>query len=75
MQIDEFKEERIERIIQMADRIVEGKKRKLLQEERKKRRKTEECSADNNDNNVDITIDKESIINQEIANIKPITRY
>ena len=75
MQIDEFKEERIERIIQMADRIVEGKKRKLLQEERKKRRKTEECSADNNDNDVDITIDKESIINQEIANIKPITRY
>jgi len=74
MQIDEFKEERIERIIQMADRIVEGKKRKLLQEERKKRRKTEECSADNNDNDVDITIDKESIINQEIANIKPITR-
>jgi len=76
MQIEEFKEERIERIHQMADRIVEGKKRKLLQEERKKRRKTEEGSGDANDDDIkeDIVVDKESIINQEIANIKPITR-
>ena len=60
----------------MADRIVEGKKRKLLQEERKKRRKTEEGSGDVNDDDIkeDIVVDKDSIINQEIANIKPITR-
>ena len=60
----------------MADKIVEGKKRKLLQDERKKRRKTEEGSIDNIDEDIieDIVVDKESIINQEIANIKPITR-
>ena len=60
----------------MSDKIVEGKKRKLFQEEKKKRRKTEEGSALSNadDFKEDIIVDKESIINQEIANIKPITR-
>ena len=68
-QIDKFKEEKIARIQSMADKIVEGKRKKQLQGLRKKRK------IDDNDELIpEPIIDKELVINQEIASIKPITR-
>ncbi len=57
----------------MADKIVEGKRNKLLQKARQKRK------IDNNDELVPepepiIDGERELVINQEITNIKPITR-
>lgn len=53
----------------MADKILEGKRKKQFQEARKKRK------IDDNDELVPKPIiDKELVINQEIASIKPITR-
>ena len=80
-QIEEFKAERIERIHAMADKIVEGKRKKLLQEGSRKRKLKELEDEDNlesedkaNKNEEDVTLDKDMIISQEIASIKPITR-
>ena len=67
-QIDEFKEERIARIHGMADKIVEGKRKKMLQEATKRRK------IDDNEQIPEPIVDKKLIINQEIASIKPITR-
>ena len=65
-QIEEFKAERIERIQSIADKIIEGKRKKMLQEMSKRRKLDEEQSEP--------VVDREGVINQEIANIKPITR-
>lgn len=59
-QIEEFKEERKEEIMRMADKIVEGKRKKLAA-----KRKAEEA---------EVEVDREAIIRQEIARIRPITR-
>ena len=56
-QIDEFKAEKMARIQSMADKIIEGKRKKLKQEERKNDDKEEPEPT---------TIDEELIINQEI---------
>jgi len=72
-QIDEFKEERIARIHGMAEKIVEGKRKKMLQEARKKR-KTDDDSDPIAEFEPEPVVDKELVINQEIASIKPITR-
>ena len=71
-QIDEFKEERIARIHDMAEKIVEGKRKKILQEAKKKRKTDDESDPITDPEPV---VDKELVINQEIASIKPITRY
>eukprot|EP00092_Neocalanus_flemingeri_P028604 GFUD01031061.1.p1 GENE.GFUD01031061.1~~GFUD01031061.1.p1 ORF type:complete len:334 (+),score=109.71 GFUD01031061.1:51-1004(+) len=97
-QIEEFKEERIEVINKMADKIVAGKKRKKLEQLKKKRkfdgmrlqtekrRKLEGCEASDpqvvdlsSDEETEkseelIKIDRNSVISQEIAKIKPISR-
>ena len=69
-QIDEFKEEKFARIQSMADKIVEGKRKKQLQGARKKRK------IDDNDDELvpEPILDEKLVINQEIASIKPITR-
>jgi len=59
-QIEEFKEERKEEILRIADKIVDGKRKKLAA-----KRKAEEA---------EVEVDKEAIIRQEIARIRPITR-
>ena len=56
----------------MAEKIVEGKRKKMLQEARKKR-KTDDDSDPIAE--PEPFVDKELVINQEIASIKPITRY
>ena len=59
-QIEEFKEERKEEIMRMADKIVDGKRKKLAA-----KRKADEA---------EVEVDREAIIRQEIAKIRPITR-
>ena len=51
----------------MADKIVEGKRKKMLQEATRKRKIDEQSPEP-------VLVDKELVINQEIASIKPITR-
>ena len=58
----------------MAEKIVEGKRKKMLQEARKKR-KTYDDSDPIAEFEPEPVVDKELVINQEIASIKPITRY
>ena len=58
-QIDEFKAEKMARIQSMADKIIEGKRKKLKQEERKKGKNDDKDEPEP-------TIDEELIINQEI---------
>ena len=58
----------------MAEKIVEGKRKKMLQEARKKR-KTDDDSDPIAEFEPEPVVDKELVINQEIASIKPITRY
>ena len=52
----------------MAEKIVEGKRKKMLQEATKKRK------IDDIEQIPEPVVDKKLIINQEIASIKPITR-
>ena len=52
-QIEEFKEERKEEIMRMADKIVDGKRKKLAA-----KRKAEEA---------EVEVDREAIIRQDIA--------
>ena len=52
-QIEEFKEERKEEIMRMADKIVDGKRKKLAA-----KRKAEEAEVD---------VDREAVIRQDIA--------
>ena len=54
----------------MADKIVEGKRKKKLMEATRKRKIDEDEKIPE-----PVVIDKELIINQEIASIKPITRW
>ena len=56
----------------MAEKIVEGKRKKMLQEAKKKRKTDDESDPITDPEPV---VDKELVINQEIASIKPITRY
>jgi len=76
-QIEEFRTERKEVIIKMADKIVEGKKKKL--------KKTMDTKAEVTEDNIsnggaamkidgNELVDREMIIKQEMAKIKPITR-
>jgi len=59
-QIEEFKQERKEEILRMADKIVEGKRKKL--------------AAKRKADGEEVVLDREEIIKQEIARIRPITR-
>ena len=53
----------------MADKIVEGKRKKMLQESTRKRKMDDIEKIPES-----VVVDKELVINQEIASIKPITR-
>ena len=76
LQVEEFKTERIERIKQMADKIVEGKRKKLQSENQRKKLKANNAASvvtiDDDDKTEEI--DANEIIDKEIANIKPISR-
>jgi len=79
-QIDEFKAERTQKIYSIADKIVEGKRKKMLQEGKEPKKQQKVASnisgkqSDEQKQSVSENLDRETIINQEIANIKPITR-
>jgi len=77
-QIDEFKAERTEKIYSIADKIVAGKRKKMLQEEKELKKQkiaaSEKEKHADDDQSVRDNLDRETIINQEIANIKPISR-
>ena len=54
----------------MADKIVEGKRKKMLMEATRKRKIDDDEKIPE-----PVVVDKELIINQEIASIKPISRW
>ena len=67
-----------QKIYSIADKIVAGKRKKMLQEEKELKKQKiassdKEKHADDDQSGRD-NLDRETIINQEIANIKPISR-
>jgi len=70
-QVEIFKEEKTKNILSFADRIVEGKKKKLMNKLKKKM--SIEANKEDSDKNI-IKIDREEVIREEIEKIKPISR-
>ena len=96
-QVELYKEERKTQILEMADKIVEGKKRKMVERIKNKRKyhkmrleaEVKEKRGDGGEEQVVVLssdeeaeeepeglvkIDKDSVISQEIAKIRPINR-
>ena len=64
-------------IHKMADKIVEGKRKKMIQTLSAKRKKANgdiEASKSSDDVQREVVVDRAEIIKQEISTIKPITR-
>ncbi|XP_049784503.1 tRNA-splicing endonuclease subunit Sen34 isoform X2 [Schistocerca cancellata] len=72
-QTEHLMQSRREQVTNMIDKIVEGKKLKLMGVKKSKRKKTESPPEEALCDMEDIVIDKEELLKEEFAKIKPVT--